>query len=65
MRAGEVLPVIPTLLGITAKYSRSAEDLAQWLCARTGQLDDDRPVDRLGEPALVLEAAENHNGVQW
>ncbi len=64
-RRGEVLPVILELLEIAVKYGRSAEDLAQWLCAGTGQLDDDRPVDRLGEPAVVLEAAENHYGVQW
>ncbi|AIY00225.1 hypothetical protein ART_0626 [Arthrobacter sp. PAMC 25486] len=64
-RANEVRPVIAALLEIIAKYQRSAEDLTQWLCTRTGQLDDDRPVDRLDEPAVVLEAAKNHYGVQW
>ncbi|MDJ0314071.1 hypothetical protein [Arthrobacter sp. H35-D1] len=64
-RVGEVRPVIPALLEIIERHARSAEDLTQWLCAHTGQLDDDRPVDRLNEPATVLEAAENHYGVQW
>lgn len=63
--AGEVLPVIPVLLEIIDRHNRSAGDLTQWLCARTAQLDNDRPVDRLDEPAAVLEAAKNHYGVQW
>ncbi|ALE91630.1 hypothetical protein AOC05_03575 [Arthrobacter alpinus] len=58
-------PVIAALLEIIAKYQRSVEDLTHWLCTRTGQWDDDRPVDRLDEPAVVLEAVKSHYGVQW
>lgn len=62
---GKVLPVIPALLDIAAQYEKSPEGLAQWLCSRTGQLSDGRPVDHLSELERVLEAAENHYGVQW
>lgn len=62
---GKILPVIPELLKIARKYDKSPEGLAQWLYAPTGQLDGDRPVDHLHEPDRVLEAAENHYGVEW
>lgn len=62
---GEVLPVIPKLMKVAEKYGKTPEGLAQWLCAGTTQLDGDRPVDHLREVDLVLEAAENHYGVEW
>lgn len=62
---GQVLPVIPELLKVAKKYDKTAEGLTQWLCAPTGQLDGDRPVDHLIHPERVLEAAENHYGVEW
>jgi hypothetical protein len=65
LAAGAVLPVIPALLELVARYGKSPEGLAQWLCARTGQLGDERPVDHLHEVERVLEAAGNHYGVEW
>lgn len=62
---GAVLPVIPKLLKVAAKYDKSSEGLGQWLCAPTGQLDGERPVDHLGDGCRVIEAAENHYGVEW
>lgn len=62
---GRVRPIIPALLSVATRYGVSPEGLAQWLCARTGQLGDQRPVDHLDEQDRVLEAAENHYGVQW
>lgn len=62
---GTVLPVIPGLLMVAKKYGKTQEGLAQWLCAPTRQLDGDRPVDHLHQASLVLEAAENHYGVEW
>lgn len=41
------------------------EGLVQWLCAETGQLDDERPVDHLDNPELVLDAAVHHFGIEW
>lgn len=53
MRVGEVLPVIAALLEITAKYQRSAEDLAQWLEAG---------LDSLG---LALDRNQFNAGDSW
>lgn len=64
-RSANVLPVIPRLLTVAAEYGISHEGLAQWLCAPTGQLDDERPVDHLHEPERVAQAAVNHYGVEW
>ncbi|PYI65871.1 hypothetical protein CVV68_16750 [Arthrobacter livingstonensis] len=62
---GAVLPVIPKLLLLADRLGVSHEGLALWLCDRTGQLHDDRPVDHLQEPDLILAATENHFGVEW
>jgi hypothetical protein len=62
---GTVLAAIPLLLQLTERLGKTDEGLAQWLCARTAQLNGDRPVDRLRDGALVVGAAERHFGVQW
>ncbi|WP_125614028.1 hypothetical protein [Specibacter cremeus] len=60
-----VRPVVPRLLRMANRLDVPSADLAQWLCAPTGQLDDRRPVDLLDEEDVVVQAAENHYGVQW
>jgi hypothetical protein len=62
---GTVLAAIPLLLALIDRLGKTDEGLAQWLCAPTGQLDGERPVDHLEEPALVIGAAERHFDVQW
>lgn len=62
---GGILPVIVELIAIANRHGKSHEGMTQWLCAPTGQLDDQRPVDHLHEPTRVVEAAENHFGVRW
>lgn len=62
---GVVLPAVTRLLELGRRLEVPAPDLAQWLCTPTGQLNGRRAVDLLDEPDVVLEAAENHYGVQW
>ncbi|KRF05595.1 hypothetical protein ASH00_09005 [Arthrobacter sp. Soil782] len=62
---GKTLPVMAGLLEVAGKYGKTQEGLTHWLCSRTGQLINERPVDHLHEPERVLEAAENHYGVEW
>ncbi|WP_125617038.1 hypothetical protein [Specibacter cremeus] len=62
---GIVRPAILKLLAVGKKYGIKPEWLAQWLCAPTGQLHGDRPVDHLDDVDRVVEAAEHHYGVQW
>lgn len=61
-----IRPVIQELLTIARAARRSEASLALWMAAvPTGYLNGARPVDRLDDPAAVLEAASQAFNVVW
>ncbi|WP_018772264.1 hypothetical protein [Arthrobacter sp. 162MFSha1.1] len=61
-----IRPVIEELLTIARATGRSEASLALWIAAApTGYLDGARPVDRLDDPAAVVEAASQAFNVVW
>jgi hypothetical protein len=63
--ADKVRPVIPELLQIASGLKSDDNDVAMWLCCRTGYLNGRRPVDFFDEPAKIVTAARNAWGVEW
>lgn len=63
---GVTLPVLEPLLKLANEAAWSPESVALWSCGPSRHLDDKRPVDALvGNPELVLEAAEKRMLPQW
>ncbi|MDG3017212.1 hypothetical protein [Speluncibacter jeojiensis] len=63
---GTVLPVIADLVALARRHQWSEQELALWLIAPTGWLDDRRPVDVLAADSdAVLAAADAKFTTQW
>lgn len=65
-RTGDVRPVIGQLLAFTRSCDVPDEDLMLWLCSRTAYFpEQDRPVDHIEDPELLLAAARDEFGAIW
>lgn len=65
-RTSDVRPVIGELLAISRSYDVPDEDVMLWLCSRTSYFpEQDRPVDHLDDPLLLLAAARDEFGALW
>lgn len=65
-RTGGVRPVIEHLLRISHSYDVPDNDVMLWLCSRSAFFDEqDRPVDHLDDPQLLLAAARDEFGAIW
>lgn len=66
LRTGDVRPVIGDLLSISRRYDVPDEDVMLWLCSRSSLFaEQDRPVDHLDDPQLLLAAARDEFGAVW
>ncbi|GAC1492682.1 MAG: hypothetical protein NVS2B15_12780 [Pseudarthrobacter sp.] len=57
--------MIADLVRVAVEAGISEAGLSLWLCTATGYLDGARPVDRLDEPEIVLDAARQAFNVEW
>jgi hypothetical protein len=62
---GRIKPVIAPLIRLANERSWDVEDAGLWLLSGTRYLHGDRPVDHLGDPDVVLEAAGGAWSVEW
>lgn len=60
-----VRPVMRDLLVVAQEAGRDEESLALWMVSPTGYLQGVRPVDRIDDPAALLNAARQSFNVEW
>ena len=64
---GTVRPVIPRLIALGTEHELEARDVVAWLCRPTTYLRGEarRPVDRIDETSVILDAAARAWDVAW
>ncbi|WP_170133170.1 antitoxin Xre/MbcA/ParS toxin-binding domain-containing protein [Arthrobacter livingstonensis] len=62
---GKVHPTVIDVLAAARHLNVDDESLAQWFCSPSAALDGLRPVDRLGDRELLLDAFDAGFAVDW